>query len=69
MVDDGINNDPGSFVISNSSYSAPDGRGSLGVQRARLGSAISYYNGTTSIDLYADAGTTAQLAANTNRIW
>ena len=64
MVDDGVNNDPGSFVISNSSYSAPDGRGSLGVQRARLGSAISAHNGTTTIDLYADAGTTAQLAAN-----
>jgi len=64
MVDDGINNDPGSFVISNSSYSAPDGRGSLAVQRARLGSSIAAHTGTTTIDLYANQNVTAQLAAN-----
>ena len=64
MVDDGINNDPGSFVISNSSYSAPDGRGSLTVQRARLGSSIAAHTGTTAVDLYANVGSTAQLAAN-----
>ena len=64
MVDDGINNDSGSFVISNSSYSAPDGRGSLTVQRARLGSSIAAHTGTTAVDLYANVGSTAQLAAN-----
>ena len=64
MVDDGINNDPGSFVISNSSYTAPDGRGSLAVQRARLGSSIAAHTGTTTIDLYANQNVTAQLAAN-----
>jgi len=64
MVDDGINNDSGSFVISNSSYSAPDGRGSLTVQRARLGSTIAAHTGTTAVDLYANVGSTAQLAAN-----
>ena len=64
MVDDGINNDPGSFVISNSSYTAPDGRGSLTVQRARLGSSIAAHTGTTTIDLYANQNVTAQLAAN-----
>ena len=64
LVDDGINNDPGSFVISNSSYSAPDGRGSLDVQRARLGSSIASHTGTTLIDLFADAGNGALLTAN-----
>ena len=29
MVDNGVNDDPGSFVISNSSYTPPDGRGTL----------------------------------------
>jgi len=64
MVDDGINNDPGSFVISNSSYTAPDGRGSLTVQRARLGSSIASHTGTTTIDLYADSGANGLLTAN-----
>ena len=64
MVDDGINNDSASFVISNSSYSAPDGRGDLTVQRARLGSSITSHTGTTNIDLYPASGDTALLAAN-----
>ena len=61
MVDDGVNNDPGSFVISNSSYTPPDGRGSLGVQRARLGSTPVAHDGTSSVDLYADSGSSATL--------
>ena len=64
MVDDGINNDPGSFVISNSSYTPPDGRGTLSVQRARLGSSLASHTGTTTIDLYANENVTAQLAGN-----
>ena len=61
MVNDGINDDPGSFVISNSSYTPPDGRGTLGVQRARLGSTPVAHDGTSSIDLYADSGNSATL--------
>ena len=64
MVDDGINNDSASFVISNSSYSAPDGRGSLTVQRARLGSSITSHTGTSNVDLYPASGDTALLGAN-----
>mgnify|MGYP003301757700 CR=1 FL=1 len=61
MVDDGVNNDPGSFVISNSSYTAPDGRGALTVQRARLGSSPAAHNGTATVALYADSGSSATL--------
>ena len=61
MVDDGVNNDPGSFVISNSSYTAPDGRGTLTVQRARLGSSPAAHNGTATVALYADSGSSATL--------
>ena len=64
MVDDGINNDPGSFVISNSSYLAPDGRGTLTVQRARLGSSIASHTGTTTLDLYPSVNNSAQLSDN-----
>ena len=64
MVDDGINNDSASFVISNSSYAAPDGRGSLTVQRARLGSSITSHTGTSNVDLYPASGDTALLGAN-----
>ena len=46
MVDDGVNNDPGSFVISNSSYSAPDGRGTITTSRAKLGSSPVTHLGT-----------------------
>ena len=36
FVDNGSNNDPSSYVISNSSYTAADGRGALTVHRAQL---------------------------------
>jgi len=61
MVDDGVNNDPGSFVISNSSYSAPDGRGTITTSRAKLGSSPVTHLGTAQVDLYANQGQTASL--------
>jgi len=61
MVDDGVNNDPGSFVISNSSYTAPDGRGTLTTSRAKLGSSPVTHLGTAEVDLYANQGQTAAL--------
>ena len=53
LVDNGINDDSGSYVISNSSYTAADGRGTLSVERAKLGSTAASHTGTTLLDLYA----------------
>jgi hypothetical protein len=53
MQDNGINDDAGSYVIANSSYTAADGRGTLTVERARLGSTAASHTGTTLCDLYA----------------
>ena len=55
MVDDGINNDPGSFVISNASYRAPDGRGTINHSRALLGSSLAAHNGTTAVQRFPKA--------------
>ncbi len=63
MQDDGVNNDSGSFVISNASYTAPDGRGSLTVERGKLGSAAATHDGASTVSLFADAGTSATLQA------
>ena len=68
MVDDGINNDSGSFVISSSSYTAPDGRGTLGVQRARLGSSLAAHTGTTQIDLYPNTTVSGSVPTLQNNI-
>ena len=64
LVDDGANNDSGSFVISNSSYSAPDGRGSLTVSRSQLGTTAATHDGTTAVALFATAGSTSTLSAD-----
>jgi len=64
LVDNGTNNDGGSFVISNSSYSAPDGRGSLIVTRSQLGTSAATHEGTTAISLFATAGSGATLSAD-----
>ena len=55
MVDDGVNNDPGSFVISNASYRAPDGRGTINHSRALLGSSLASHNGTTAVARFPKA--------------
>ena len=57
MQDNGVNNDAGSYVISNSSYTAPDGRGSLTVNRGALGSTAAAHEGTTSITHYPENAT------------
>lgn len=64
LVDNGSNNDGGSFVISNSSYVAPDGRGSLIVSRSQLGTTAATHEGTTGISLFATAGSGATLSAD-----
>ena len=64
LVDNGVNNDSGSYVISNSSYSPPDGRGSLTVSRAQLGTTAAAHDGTSAISLFATAGADASLSAD-----
>ena len=64
LVDNGVNNDSGSFVISNSSYTAPDGRGSLTVSRSQLGTTAAAHDGTTAISLFANAGSSSTLSAD-----
>ena len=64
MVDDGINNDAGSYVISSSSYTAPDGRGALTVTRAQLGSSAAAHDGHSNIEFFEAAGNTASLQTN-----
>jgi len=49
MVDDGTNNDAGSYVITNASYSAPDGRGTINFSRALLNSNLDSHSGTTAV--------------------
>ena len=64
MVDDGQNNDAGSYVLSNSSYSAPDGRGTLTVTRSQLGSSAAAHDGHSNIAFFEAAGNTATLQTN-----
>ena len=63
LNDNGTNNDTGSFVISNTSYTAPDGRGTLTVDRGQLGTSSATADGTSVVSLFADAGSTSQLNA------
>ena len=63
-VDNGSNNDAGSYVISSSSYSAPDGRGNLVVTRAQLGSSAAAHDGTSTVAWWDNVGTTATIQAN-----
>ena len=64
LVDDGSNNDASSYVISKSSYSAPDGRGSLAVTRAQLGSSAASGSGTDTVALFPTVAQTATLQTN-----
>ena len=64
LVDDGSNNDPSSYVISKSSYTAPDGRGSLAVTRAQLGSTAASGSGTDTVALFPTVAQTASLQTN-----
>ena len=64
LDDNGVNNDSGSYVISNASYSPPDGRGSLTVERGKLGTSAASHDGTTAVALFADAGSGATLSAD-----
>ena len=63
LVDNGVNNDGGSFVISNASYTAPDGRGTLTVDRGELATASTTHDGTDVVALFADAGSGATLSS------
>ncbi len=64
MVDDGVNNDAGSYVISSASYSAPDGRGTLTYTRGLLGSTAAAHDGDSTVALYKDQGATTTLQSN-----
>ena len=64
LVDDGSNNDASSYVISKSSYAAPDGRGSLAVTRAQLGSSAASGEGTDTVALFPTVAQTATLQTN-----
>ena len=64
LVDNGSNNDASSYVISGTSYSAPDGRGTLTVSRAQLGSSAASGSGTDTVALFAAAANTATLQTN-----
>ena len=64
LVDNGVNNDSGSFVISNSSYTAPDGRGSLTVERGKLATTAAAHDGTSAVALFAKGGPDVTLSAN-----
>ena len=64
MVDNGSNNDAGSYVISSSSYAAPDGRGTLTVTRAQLGSTAAAHSGTDVVSWFNAQANTATLQTN-----
>ena len=64
LTDNGSNNDASSYVISKSSYSAPDGRGTITVSRAQLGSSAASGSGTDTVALFAAAANTATLQTN-----
>ena len=66
MIDNGSNNDAGSFVISSSSYAANDGRGSLTVTRAALASTAATGNGTDVVAYFPDAGQSPTLTNTIN---
>ena len=64
LVDNGVNDDAGSYVISNASYDPPDGRGSLTVERAKLGTTAAAHDGTSAVALFAKGGPNATLSSN-----
>ena len=66
LVDNGVNDDSGSYVITSSSYDAPDGRGTLVVgARGALGTSAAAQNGTDDIDHFKENinGTSTTLTA------
>jgi len=55
LVDNGSNDDTGSYVITTSSYTAPDGRGNLTVAaRGGLGTTAAAHSGTDQLDLFQE---------------
>ena len=64
LVDNGVNDDSGSYVISNASYDPPDGRGSLTVERAKLGTTATAHDGTSAVALFAKGGANTTLSSN-----
>ena len=64
LVDNGVNDDSGSYVISNASYDPPDGRGSLTVERAKLGTTAAAHDGTSAVALFAKGGANTTLSSN-----
>ena len=66
-TDNGSNNDAGSYVISASSYTAPDGRGSLTATRGRLATSAAAHDGASVVALFpTQAVTTTTLTAGIN---
>ena len=66
LVDNGVNDDSGSYVITSSSYDAPDGRGTLVVaSRGALGTSAAAQSGTDDIDHFKENinGTSTTLTA------
>ena len=61
LVDNGSNNDPGSYVISKSSFAAADGRGNLTVTRAQLGSTSAAHDGVSDVAYWNAHASTATL--------
>ena len=64
FVDNGSNDDPSSYVIQKSSYTTPDGRGTLTVNRAQLGSTAAAHDGTSQIAYFDTNTNTATLQNN-----
>ena len=61
LVDNGSNDDPGSYVISKSSFAAADGRGNLTVTRAQLGSTSAAHDGVSDVAYWDAHASTATL--------
>ena len=64
FVNNGSNDDPSSYVIQKSSYTAPDGRGNLSVTRAQLGSTAASHDGVSAIAYWDTNAATATLQNN-----
>ena len=64
FVDNGSNNDASSYVIQKSSFTAADGRGTLTVDRAQLGTSAAAHDGVSSIAFFDYAGHTVTLQNN-----
>ena len=64
FVDNGSNNDASSYVIQKASFTAADGRGTLTVDRAQLGTSAAAHDGVSSIAFFDYAGHTVTLQNN-----